>query len=190
MIFSIISEYHKQSLLDKHHRFLSWEHCYKFFKDNHTFFYEEKVVDHASLHLAFYLASWGMLRGGTFLLQKDYKVHEYLLEKVLENCLGSQLKVKKQAFKLHVGLKGDWGNLHNLTETTGFEADINSCPKLLDHKYILLADRSYGKYELFNRYQEQEERQYFVIRLRNNPTFTNLVPQERKHHLRGALSRI
>ena len=82
MIFSIISEYHKQSLLDNHHRFLSWEHCYKFFKDNHTFFNEEKVVDQASLHLAFYLASWGMLRGGTFLLQKDYKVHEYLLEKV------------------------------------------------------------------------------------------------------------
>ncbi|MEK4517861.1 hypothetical protein NSS64_21435 [Paenibacillus sp. FSL H8-0122] len=82
MIFSIISEYHKQSLLDKHHRFLSWEHCYKFFKNNHKLFKEEKVMDHASLHLAFYLASWGMLRGGTFLLQKDYKVHEYLLEKV------------------------------------------------------------------------------------------------------------
>ncbi|OMD89873.1 hypothetical protein BSK49_10930 [Paenibacillus odorifer] len=45
-------------------------------------FNEERVFDHACLHLSFYLASWGMLRGGTFLLQKDYKVHEYLLRKV------------------------------------------------------------------------------------------------------------
>ncbi|MEK4355447.1 hypothetical protein MKX41_32150 [Paenibacillus sp. FSL R5-0475] len=82
MIFNIVSEYHKQSLMDKHHRFLSWQHCYRFFKGNHEMFNEARVFDHACLHLAFYLASWGMLRGGTFLLQKDYKVHEYLLRKV------------------------------------------------------------------------------------------------------------
>ncbi len=31
--------------------------------------------DHLALHLGFYLASWGMYRGSSQLLQNDYKVH-------------------------------------------------------------------------------------------------------------------
>ncbi len=64
----IISFYNK-ALKDKNHRFRSWEHCYKHFSENHD--------DHdlAALNLGFYLASWGMYRGSTFSLQKDYKIH-------------------------------------------------------------------------------------------------------------------
>lgn len=51
------------------HRYLSWEHCYKAFGNSGN------SVDYLALHLAFYLASWGMYRGSTTLLQKDYKVH-------------------------------------------------------------------------------------------------------------------
>lgn len=51
------------------HRFLSWEHCYVAFGN------PENSVDYLALHLAFYLASWGMYRGSTTLLKKDYKVH-------------------------------------------------------------------------------------------------------------------
>lgn len=61
---------------DNHSRYQSWEHCYKNFvayKDKEL---TEEVVDYLSLHLAFYLASWGMLRGSSFLLQKDYTVHK------------------------------------------------------------------------------------------------------------------
>lgn len=36
---------------------------------------DDQTADYLALHLAFYLASWGMYRGSTFLLQKDYKVH-------------------------------------------------------------------------------------------------------------------
>lgn len=32
-------------------------------------------LDYLSLQLAFYLASWGMYRGSSFLLQKYYRVH-------------------------------------------------------------------------------------------------------------------
>ena len=49
-------------------RFKSWEHCY-------TAFQSEIDEDHCALHLGFYLASWGMYRGSTFLLQKDYTIH-------------------------------------------------------------------------------------------------------------------
>lgn len=37
------------------------------------------------MHLAFYLASWGMLRGSSFLLQKDYLIHNYFIEEVVMN---------------------------------------------------------------------------------------------------------
>ena len=46
--------------------------------------------DYLSLHLAFYLASWGMYRGSSFLLQKDYKVLSPVVEEVLKpeyDCL-------------------------------------------------------------------------------------------------------
>lgn len=70
---------------DKHHRFKSWEHCYNFFDNNHKRMDDKNTFDHACLQLAFYLASWGMLRGGSFLLQKDYRVHEYFIKDVLKN---------------------------------------------------------------------------------------------------------
>ncbi|WP_040205936.1 hypothetical protein [Neobacillus jeddahensis] len=85
MIFEVISKYHEQSILDKHHRFKSWEHCNHFFRSNYKHLNDDKIFDHACLQLAFYLASWGMLRGGAFLLQKDYRIHEYFINDIVRN---------------------------------------------------------------------------------------------------------
>ena len=66
----------------------SWEHCYRVFRDARTD--PSPDYDHLSLHLAFYLASWGMYRGSSFLLQKDYKVLSPIVEEVLKpeyDCL-------------------------------------------------------------------------------------------------------
>ena len=66
----------------------SWEHCYRVFRDARTD--PSPDYDYLSLHLAFYLASWGMYRGSSFLLQKDYKVHTPIVEKILKpeyDCL-------------------------------------------------------------------------------------------------------
>lgn len=59
---------------DTHARYLSWEHCYGFFQKNRVA-PSEQTLDLLCLQLAWYLASWGMLRGKAFLLQKDYLVH-------------------------------------------------------------------------------------------------------------------
>ena len=59
---------------DEHARYLSWEHCYGFFQKNRLNPSDEQL-DLLCLHLAWYLASWGMLRGGSFLLWKDYLFH-------------------------------------------------------------------------------------------------------------------
>jgi len=53
---------------------LSWEHCYTHFQQ-HAQFRTEADYQHASLHLAFFLASWGMYRGSSFLSKKDYLIH-------------------------------------------------------------------------------------------------------------------
>ena len=66
----------------------SWEHCYRVFRDARTD--PSPDYDYLSLHLAFYLASWGMYRGSSFLLQKDYKVLSPIVEEVLKpeyDCL-------------------------------------------------------------------------------------------------------
>ena len=73
---------------DKNGRSRSWEHCYRVFRDARTD--PSPDYDYLSLHLAFYLASWGMYRGSSFLLQKDYKVLSPIVEKVLKpeyDCL-------------------------------------------------------------------------------------------------------
>jgi len=73
---------------DENGRSRSWEHCYRVFRDARTA--PSPDCDYLSLHLAFYLASWGMYRGSSLLLQKDYKVLVPIVEKILKpeyDCL-------------------------------------------------------------------------------------------------------
>ncbi|WP_019412527.1 hypothetical protein [Paenisporosarcina sp. TG20] len=83
MIKEVLFAYHNETIKFDNHRFKSWEHCYKFFKENHKDLDKPKVVEHACLHLAFYLASWGMLRN-SFLLQRDYLIHKEFIENVVK----------------------------------------------------------------------------------------------------------
>ena len=63
---------------DPHSRYRSWEHCYGFFQEHHKELLE--VKNDAALHLGFYLASWGMYRGSSFLLQHTYTVHVHVID--------------------------------------------------------------------------------------------------------------
>jgi len=62
-------------------RFASFDYCFNYFQE---FRESEKVPEIASheniqqscLHLGFYLASWGMLRGSAALLTKSLKIYE------------------------------------------------------------------------------------------------------------------
>lgn len=67
---------------EAHHRFRSWEHCYCHFRGHDKIKTTDQIKE-ASLHLAFYLASWGMMRGSTVLLQKDFLVHENAVREIL-----------------------------------------------------------------------------------------------------------
>ena len=55
------------------HRYNSWQHCFLFFDEERK--KKAPDINLGCLHLGFYLASWGMYRGSSFLLQKDFLVH-------------------------------------------------------------------------------------------------------------------
>jgi hypothetical protein len=68
-------------------RYTSFDYCYNYFQD---FKSNNKLLEIAvpgnlqvsCLHLGFYLASWGMLRGSSYLLQKSIKYYESLIKEI------------------------------------------------------------------------------------------------------------
>lgn len=79
-----IFKYYNETIKDENGRYKSWEHCHNYFiKHKHSV--NEEIIDTMCLQLAFYLASWGMYRGSSFLLQKDYKVHYEVVEEILKD---------------------------------------------------------------------------------------------------------
>ena len=87
-LISAAQTFYDDARANENGRSRSWEHCYRVFRDARTDPCPD--YDYLSLHLAFYLASWGMYRGSSFLLQKDYKVLVPIVEKVLKpeyDCL-------------------------------------------------------------------------------------------------------
>jgi len=80
-IYNKVTNFYSLLFADKNHRYKSWEHCYSYFTDDIA----QKNIDISCLHLSFYLASWGMYRGSSFLLWKDYRIHTDVVEKLLEN---------------------------------------------------------------------------------------------------------
>lgn len=68
-------------------RYASFDYCYNYFRN---YYDTNRIKDIASpdnmqlscLQLGFYLASWGMLRGSSFLLQKSIKHYEPLIHQI------------------------------------------------------------------------------------------------------------
>lgn len=81
LIIKSSTEFYNALKSDESGRYRSWEHCYsRFIKARGS---KDVDYDYLSLHLAFYLASWGMYRGSSFLLQKDYRVHIPVVKELL-----------------------------------------------------------------------------------------------------------
>jgi len=71
------------------HRLLAWERCYKYFYDNkdilqYRITLTDKTPEEPMLHLAAYLANWGMYQGDTFLLKTDYTIYGDVLYEMLK----------------------------------------------------------------------------------------------------------
>jgi len=72
---SIIQEYAQK--IHPEHRYTSFDYCYNYFRtmDDLT-----EDIEKSCLTLGYYLASWGMLRGSSFLLQKNAKHFQPTIE--------------------------------------------------------------------------------------------------------------
>jgi len=69
-------------------RYASFDYCFNYFQafrdeDRVDDICHPKDIQQSCLQLGFYLASWGMLRGSSFLLYKSAKFYEKLLEAVV-----------------------------------------------------------------------------------------------------------
>lgn len=58
-------------------RYTSFDYCFNYFKNTNDL---TKDIEKSCLVLGFYLASWGMLRDSSFLLQKSAKYFQKLIE--------------------------------------------------------------------------------------------------------------
>ena len=82
---------------EPNNRFKSWEHNFSIFCEE-----REKTnpdIDKLTIHLSFYLASWGMYRGSSFLLQKDYKIHEEAVKEIIKEEYNSLVAIKFNELK-------------------------------------------------------------------------------------------
>lgn len=61
---------------------------------------DDETLDYLSLQLSFYLASWGMYRGSSFLLQKDYKVHKPVIQKLLNHKYDTLWGIKANNYNI------------------------------------------------------------------------------------------
>lgn len=137
----LINNYFNEAESDKHGRSLSWRHCYNEFSRNRNAV-DNQTLDYLSLHLAFYLASWGMYRGSTFLLQKDYKIHTQVVKIIQEEQYDSLFAITAEELKQEPNLD----LLMNLSkrikdyykqETPAFDNRFNNATDTLVTKILL-----------------------------------------------------
>lgn len=83
-IIPTIEKYLNGITSDEFHRYKSWDNCHKSFSASIQ-------TDIHVLELAFYLASWGMYRGSSGLLQKNHLIHEGAVD-ILFSKEGQKLK--------------------------------------------------------------------------------------------------
>lgn len=77
-MLSTIEKYLNGLASDEFHRYRSWDNCYQSFNDS-------VIREIHILELAFYLASWGMYRGSSGLLQKNHLIHKGAVEIIFSN---------------------------------------------------------------------------------------------------------
>lgn len=114
-IINTVKKYYGEVDNYKYTRPRSWENCYKHF-ENKPDKNNEEAIDLAALNLAMYLASWGMYRGSSFLLDYDYKIHIPIIKNIIirddvYKFRGAGLdEVKESLFEISDHIKRSYSN--------------------------------------------------------------------------------
>lgn len=118
----------KNNGLAPNERYSSFDYCYNYFKSfkNKKDIASKENIEKSCLHLGFFLASWGMLRGSSFLLQKSIKYYEPLIKWIA--------KQDDSIWELDVD-EYDEKNIKKLEKLYG---RVNQKLKIGNHKRILV----------------------------------------------------
>lgn len=158
-----IRTYFNETVKDSHGRYMSWRHCYNSFYTNRNTL-DENAIDYLALHLAFYLASWGMYRGSSFLLQKDYKVHIPVVKIIMEERYKPLLGISAEEISKDENLVlleeiSDRIRKAYAEEQPSSDGAINNATDTLVTKILL---GTLGCVPAFDRYYVQAVRQYGI----------------------------
>lgn len=77
---------------------------------------------------------------------------------------------QRSGIKLHVRLDTETFVPTKIEESIARSHDSNYADELTDHESVLVEDRAYGKIERFDKYDNDAEKQLFVIRIKENIT--------------------
>ncbi len=104
-ISPIIEKYLSGITADEFHRYKSWDNCFQAFSVS-------KQLEIQVLELAFYLASWGMYRGSSGLLQKNHLIHKGAVDIVFSKTnqklkCNETTEIKKENIKTILSLKDE-----------------------------------------------------------------------------------
>lgn len=173
-----IQKFYSSIRCDDNARYKSWEYCYKIFADkqNKT---DSETIDLLSLNLGFYLASWGMYRGSSFLLQKDYKVHkEAILEmqkekyNILRAATPERLITEESLlclFELQTRLDEIYSSIKKTV--------TNSKTSITDTLITKILMGVYGCVPAYDRYVKYSLKEYGI----GTPSFTNPLRLKELH---------
>ena len=104
-IISVIEKYLSAITADEFHRYKSWDNCFYAFGVS-------KQTEIQVLELAFYLASWGMYRGSSGLLQKNHLIHQgavgiLFLKTSQELKCNQTIEIKRENIKAILEVKNE-----------------------------------------------------------------------------------
>ena len=102
-IKQVVQHYHKKLKSDDD-RYASYDYCFNYFKMQDI----SKDLEKSCLALGFYLASWGMYRGSSFLLQKSVK-H-------LESTIKYIASLDKSCWDIDIDKYTDNGNIEKILD--------------------------------------------------------------------------
>lgn len=70
------------------HRYASFDYCYNYFNDfeDKSDLASQENLEKSCLHLGFYLASWGMMRASSFLLNRSLRFHIPIIQWLAVEC--------------------------------------------------------------------------------------------------------
>lgn len=88
---AVVSEFVSQTKSVEYHRYTSFDYCYNYFSSTKDL---SQDIEKSCLVLGFYLASWGMFRGSSFLLKKNVKCFEKTIRYIAD--------VEKSVWKIDV----------------------------------------------------------------------------------------